>query len=39
MDETKVLATATKRALLMIIIIVGFEIGMLSPEILDVVLS
>lgn len=38
-DETKVLATATKRALLMVIIIVGFEIGMLSPEILGAVLS
>lgn len=38
-DEIKVVAKATKCALLMIIIIVGFEIGMLSPEILDVVLS
>ena len=39
MDEVKVLATATKCALLIIIIIAGFETGMLSPEILGVALS
>lgn len=38
-DDTKVLATATKRALLIIIIIVGFETGMLSLEILGAVLA
>ena len=39
MDDTKVLATATKCALLIIIIIAGFETGMLSPEILGAVLA
>ena len=38
-DEAKVVATATKCALLIIIIIAGFETGMLSLEILDAVLA
>lgn len=39
MDATKVLANAIKCALLIIIIIAGFETGMLSPEILGAVLA
>ena len=38
-DEAKVVATATKCALLIIIIIAGFETGMLSLEILGAVLA
>jgi len=38
-DETKVVAKATKCALLIIIIIAGFETGMWSPEILGVAIS
>ena len=38
-DEVKVVAKATKCALLIIIIIAGFGTGMLSPEILGVALS
>lgn len=38
-DETKVVAKATKCVLLIIIIIAGFETGMWSPEILGVAIS
>jgi hypothetical protein len=38
-DEAKVVATATKCELLIIIIIAGFETGMLSLEILGAVLA